>query len=185
MTLKEKFNAWEVYPLFTPKYVIQCFGCYTAFFIALGSLFLAQISSLSEISIDYIPSAACTDSSSTLTIDGNAKLISRSCSDKNSGVGSSTTSTTAVEEIEIELTADFGTSSDEQILIYWEIEGFHQNHIRYIKSNQNFDAFRQIRTGDCMGYQAKRTGCKAEDWNLLSGNNEYPIPPSPQSDCLL
>ncbi len=56
---------------------------------------------------------------------------------------------------------------------YQELAGFYQNHIRYIKSIENFTPIKQRRKGSCMDYQRDRTDCKAKEWNMPMTTNEW------------
>lgn len=166
LTLKQKLKLWERSPLFTTRIVLRCGICYTVLLIIIAAFILLSGTDVVEFSVQYDANAVCGDN---IKIDGDGVYRDRTCATVNSGALSSVGEQTTIEEIEIELAADMTGP----IFVYTEYEGFHQNHIRFIRSAQGFNSYRQLRTGDCMKYQKDRTSCEDKEYSYFLGKNEY------------
>jgi len=51
----------------------------------------------------------------------------------------------------------------EPIYMMYEVEGIHQNHMRYVKSSTNWGTTQQLMSGSCMDYQKERDGSSCGD----------------------
>ena len=166
-----RLNSIEFFPLLTPRYVLAGLLAYASFFVLVGALLLGVASSSQQIRIDLQPDASCARSTSSLQAEGSARILTRECTPYPSGVGNSNAFQTDVEKIQLQLDEDIG-GDDQEILVYYEIEGLHQNHLRFIKSTQSFDSYRQLRTGDCLDYQKERTDCQKNEPKMVLSKNE-------------
>eukprot|EP01135_Chromosphaera_perkinsii_P005104 Nk52_evm15s316 gene=Nk52_evmTU15s316 len=123
---QQKLSAWR--PLLNPKSVIPTFIVLSFFFIPLGAVFLVASGDVEEISIEYTD---CQRNGGTITSGTTlptCKSVMRSFYATGTGAPPNNTICTCY------LTYDLTKNLDGPVYLYYGLDGYWQNHRRYVKS---------------------------------------------------
>jgi len=147
LTCCQAMMAWEKRPIWTPKWVLLWLFLYCVWFTTLTVMMWFTVGQVVEIEVNYRSDFKCSKKPEQ-TDDDRVKEISGWCT--NSVPQQS--NAPMIEAYEIKVPKEMPSP----IYMHYELTGFHQNHMRFVKSSGNWGTTQMLMTGHCMKSQEER-----------------------------
>lgn len=169
LTCCQSMMVWEKRPIWTPKWVLMWLGLYCVWFTTLTVMMYFTVGEVTEISVNYRNTNKCSakvkeqlDTDVVKELKNDGKSV---CHDFTMDGHPSESNAPMVEAYEIKVPKEMA----KPIYMYYELSGFHQNHMRFVKSSGNFGTTQMLMTGHCMDSQKERSSERLGDSNCVAG----------------
>jgi hypothetical protein len=147
LTCCQALMAWEKRPIWTPKWVLLWLGVYCIWFTSVTVMMYFTIGQVTEIEVNYRDQPKCSkkpDQTDSSRVKELRCVENDHTPQQNAPM---------VEHYEVTVPEDMPSP----IYMYYEITGFHQNHMRFVKSSGNWGVTQMLMTGHCMSSQNERS----------------------------
>jgi hypothetical protein len=145
-------NGWMKNPIWSPKWTLFFFAILGGFFVVFGIIFLSAADLTTEVAVDYRMGGTCSDDISKT--DGAVSTEQDSCEDSVLHSNAN-----MMEGFQFKVPADMA----KPIHMYVEIDGFYQNHRRWVRSVSNNAPNVIQRGGNIFDYHEEQDGYVAND----------------------